>query len=262
MIGAIRPVAFGDEAKLLASFNSVDDLGYVSGNFSITVPDQTKYFIIRLWGAGGGGAGSAITTNSDGDIDFNPGSGGGGGQHVETKLVPVSIQGGDVLKFTIGDGGFGGGLNGGGQNGEDTTVDNISRTTGGVTTLIETYGFGAKGGRGANPNTGAFPVTAVGGGKGVGDGVGSINNVAGNNGGFPASYPSGNNGGQGGTAGLIPSGTFLSAGNGSGANNLVNASDGGFPGQGGGGGHGATFFTTSSQGGDGCDGYIEVEAYG
>ena len=269
MIGAIRPVTFGGgDVELLASFASGQSAP--AGSFSITVPEQTKYFIIRLWGAGGGGAGSAIVTNSDGDLDFNPASGGGGGQHVETKLVPADVQSGDLLNFTIGDGGFGGGLNGNGQNGENTSIDSITRVINGVTTVIEEYGsLTAKGGNGSPVNRGAFPLAAIGGGRSIGDGWGTINNAPGNNGSVPDSYPTGNIGGQGGTAGqtdiIGPFAQLGLAGAGAGSAfgfSTIPAQDGVFPGGAGGGGHGSTVFSLDPSGGDGQRGYIEVEAYG
>ncbi len=269
MIGAIRPVTFGGgDVELLASFASGQSAP--AGSFSITVPAQTKYFIIRLWGAGGGGAGSAIVTNTDGDIDFNPASGAGGGQHVETKLVPGNLQPGDLLNFTIGDGGFGGGLNGNGGDGDNTSIDSITRVINGVTTVIEEYGsLSAKGGQGSSKNSGDFPLAAIGGGRSLGHGWGTINNVPGNNGSIPDSYSTGDIGGAGGTAGqtdiIGPFGQLPNAGAGGGSVfglSRVPAQDGTFPGGAGGGGHGSTVFALDPSGGHGQRGYIEVEAYG
>jgi len=271
MIGAIRPVTFGGgDVELLASFASGQSAP--AGSFSITVPSQTKYFIIRLWGAGGGGAGGAIVTNSDGDLDFNPASGAGGGQHVETKLVPADIQPGDLLNFTIGDGGFGGGLDGNGEDGDNTSIDSITRVINGVTTVIEEYGsLTAKGGNGSPVNSGAFPLIGLGGGRSVGHGWGTINNVPGNNGSSPDSYSTGDIGGAGGTAGqtdiIGPFAQLANFGVGGGSlfgfgGTRISAQDGAFPGGAGGGGHGSTVFPVDPSGGDGQRGYVEVEAYG
>ena len=177
MIGAIRPVTFGGgDVELLATFDSA----YNTGEFSITTPEQTKHFIIKMWGGGGGGGGSGLALIGGSTPRYFAATGGGGAAYVETKIQPAGLRPGDVLFFTVGAGGDGGILNSNGFAGGDTTIDRLIRDLDGLNEqVIETFsGINAGGGdRGIrlNSSLGAFASGGVARG-------GNIRNVNGNQG--------------------------------------------------------------------------------
>ena len=99
---------------------------------TFTVPQGVTSITIQLWGGGGAGGGS--TTNGSG------GSGGGSGGY--TTRTYAGLTGGEVINYTLGNGGTG--STGNGTNGFDSTL-----TFGGFTLT-------ANGGTGGGANQGAI----------------------------------------------------------------------------------------------------------
>jgi hypothetical protein len=128
---------------------------------TFTVPQGVTSITIQLWGGGGAGGGS--TTNGSG------GSGGGSGGY--TTRTYAGLTGGEVINYTLGNGGTG--STGNGTNGFASTL-----TFGGFTLT-------ANGGTGGGANQGAIGTggTASGGTTNTTGANGTLGTTSGGNGG-------------------------------------------------------------------------------
>lgn len=171
--------------------NRITALTTGSGNF--TVPADTYFLDVELWGGGGGGGGTG-TAGSDGAC-------GGGGGGYSRQIQPVTP--GQVIPYTVGGGGPPGGGGGSGAGGGTSIFGGVQSATGGG---------------GGGPNGSRSSGTG-------GSGAGGAVNSSGTAGGIGQSaVPNGALGGSGGGA------PFGGAG---GSSGLAEITGGAFPGGGG-----------------------------
>ena len=211
--------------------------------FPLTGTYNVEYVVI---GGGGGGGGGGQTT------PVGNGSGGGGGGGSEIKRGVFLANGGDIVSYTVGSAGPGGGSDANGGNGTITTFllgtisDTSSGSNGGLSGVSSGSGGsggsggyggggGGSGGVGGTAGTGTVVNGSV--GTGLSGGAGG----AGGGGGSNATY--GGGGGGGGNGGGVGgngvsgngSGGSFGAGGGGGASGGIAPSSGGSGGNGGGG---------------------------
>ena len=211
--------------------------------FPLTGTYNVEYVVI---GGGGGGGGGGQTT------PVGNGSGGGGGGGSEIKRGVFLANGGDIVSYTVGLAGPGGGSNANGGNGTNTTFllgtisDTSSGSNGGISVVSSGsggsggsggYGGGGGGSGGVGGTAGTGTVVNGSAGTGLSGGAGG----AGGGGGSNATY--GGGGGGGGNGGGVGgngvsgngSGGSFGAGGGGGASGGIAPSSGGSGGNGGGG---------------------------
>ena len=153
---------------------------------NVTFETAQTYSIDFLVVGGGGGTGNLNTAS----FDLSPGGGGAGGFRTSTQ----SINFGNTITVTVGDGGAGGTNNSGNSRGASGSNSSISGT--GLTTITSAGG----GGSGAS-QSGSDQGIIGGGDGGSGGGGGCSQGTVGNGGtgDTPSTSPSqGNDGGQGG----------------------------------------------------------------
>lgn len=175
-------------------------IGTTAGAQSYVIPSGTRYIDIELFGAGGGGGASRAYTASKGNYQTGGGGGGGGGY---VRYGFTGAIGGDVLNFTIGNGGTGGtydniansqrpGLSGG-----NTSLTSLTRQSATVISFTDVIVYGGFGGQVSNSS-----ASSPGGTGGVGTG-GNITNRNGTRGivGITTveDFLNGTQGGRGGT---------------------------------------------------------------
>jgi hypothetical protein len=188
-----------------------------NGNYTFTVPAGVTSAKVECWGAGAGGGGG----NNSGD----GGGSGGAGEYAQEPAYPLTP--GDVMNYTVGNGGNGGTTNGEGSNGTDTFFDNsgVYANAGNAGTSPGNAGTGGTG----STNTIHFDGGAGGisnFNSGGASGGNSGNSTAAGNAGVNASSSSG---------AAAPAAQTGSGRGGAGGANTANGSAGGAPGGGGGG---------------------------
>lgn len=209
MIGVARASSTRGELILLADAR----VGTTAGAQSYVIPNGTQYIDIELYGAGGGGGvGRAFAVSRVNYI--GSGAGGGGGGYVRHGFT--GAIGGDILTFTVGNGGTGGTFGNGselrpGLSGGNTSLSTLTRSGTTIADFSAIIAYGGFGGPGPNNALGN-----LGGTGGVATG-GNISNI---NGGRGTSNMVGDtsitltvDGGRGGTGGR-PSGTVHNGGTG------------------------------------------------
>tara|TARA_R110002012_G_C11670804_1_gene613051 strand:+ start:5045 stop:6616 length:1572 start_codon:yes stop_codon:yes gene_type:complete len=107
-----------------------------AGIGELTVPDNATLAKVTLLGSGGGGAAggsSMMVADQSTDVSWQ-GAGGGGGSSGFTRQLTVQVKPGQVLEYSISDGGAGGVITGGyipqnGTNGGPTSIKVKSSST-------------------------------------------------------------------------------------------------------------------------------------
>ena len=204
--------------QLLATFATSTPGSNVSVNFggasnsapsfsggTLTLPSNTSYVVIQLWGAGGGGSGSGTGSLGDGGLGSTTCFG--------TSNAATNCSQTVTMKASGGSGGLGGSINGGSGGSTVTGGDVNMLGTGGTSGVAGSAGFSAGG---AGGNGGSAPGGGGGGGLGRWGSAGIGGNVFGGGGAAGgctgvASCYTGSGGGSGAySAKLIssPSGTY------------------------------------------------------
>lgn len=248
-------------------------IGTTAGAQSYVIPSGTRYIDIELFGAGGGGAAGRAYTASKANYQTGGGGGGGGGY---VRYGFTGAIGGDVLNFTIGNGGTGGtydniansqrpGLSGG-----NTSLTSLTRQSATVISFTDVIVYGGFGGQVSNSSANSPGGT---GGVGTGGNITNRNGTRGNHGTSTVEdFMNGTKGGKGGTGATSDSNASADRNGGTGGigdyaiENQTAAVAGGnaianLMGAGGGGGAGYPV-SSSNSGAAGGIGGIRVRSYG